>query len=191
MRGAGDCWARGLSPRVRGNQRLNLPDADNRRSIPACAGEPTLAFRAGIARAVYPRVCGGTGAVTRLVVSQSGLSPRVRGNPGQEELLLRQNGSIPACAGEPILILVSPRQPPVYPRVCGGTDGTSGATRLRVGLSPRVRGAHNPAVVTGGVCGLSPRVRGNRIPVDAGTSTTGSIPACAGEPVAVVETQRP
>ena len=53
----------GLSPRVRGNRyRVNLVRFQ-RRSIPACAGEPDTASSVSISRSVYPRVCGGTLAV--------------------------------------------------------------------------------------------------------------------------------
>ena len=50
----------GLSPRVRGNPLESRSAFEQRRSIPACAGEPTgkpLRIRA---EKVYPRVCGGT-----------------------------------------------------------------------------------------------------------------------------------
>ena len=54
------CEPCGLSPRVRGNRRRYRLEHPDRRSIPACAGEP-IATRAGIIiRSVYPRVCGGT-----------------------------------------------------------------------------------------------------------------------------------
>ena len=111
----------GLSPRVRGNHQLGLCHVDQVGSIPACAGEPGAGGKGQPSATVYPRVCGGTtlwkaeGSITK------GLSPRVRGNPGQIIPPLIYKGSIPACAGEPglssgrLLILT------VYPRVCGGT----------------------------------------------------------------------
>ena len=52
----------------------------------------------------------------------------------------------------------------VYPRVCGGTGLSAKGQRIEEGLSPRVRG--NPPV--GHLLDAEP----------------GSIPACAGEPVA-------
>ena len=74
-------WRAGLSPRVRGNQRpdAGLPLAG--RSIPACAGEPTLRFKPRRRAGVYPRVCGGTSIIRNVICSIRGLSPRVRGNP--------------------------------------------------------------------------------------------------------------
>ena len=133
-----------------------------KRSIPACAGEPRrLIFRPSRIR-VYPRVCGGTGSVYSVHVSEMGLSPRVRGNRDQQIPFLVTHGSIPACAGEPLAIPGNPDTLGVYPRVCGGTM-VSGTAKNRYP-------------------GLSPRVRGNRWQVDAHSFRDGSIPACAGEP---------
>ena len=78
---ADPCCRTGLSPRVRGN----LP-GDCRRdtrigSIPACAGEPTSFRPVYWSARVYPRVCGGTLDIVRNLFEESGLSPRVRGNP--------------------------------------------------------------------------------------------------------------
>ena len=58
-------WADGLSPRVRGNQDVELMDWDGWGSIPACAGEPEPGTGLAAARTVYPRVCGGTIAAGR------------------------------------------------------------------------------------------------------------------------------
>ena len=152
----------GLSPRVRGNLREQPSRAPFRGSIPACAGEPTELSPIVIAVKVYPRVCGGTGLLQRPMREAKTLSPRVRGNRLCDHGVNRDRRSIPACAVEPNRTIKVNHPAGVYPRVCGGTPTTA-----------------NSAVCRGG---LSPRVRGNRIPVDAGTSTTGSIPACAGEP---------
>ena len=91
-----------------------------------------------------------------------GLSPRVRGNQGSQDIVLGGAGSIPACAGEPPDHTAHLDLVMVYPRVCGGT-GTA-AARMK---------SH---------CGLSPRVRGNQTAVLVWDYQGGSIPACAGEP---------
>ena len=152
----------GLSPRVRGNQCPEITNAAPLWSIPACAGEPGVMLTMCGMRAVYPRVCGGTAQRTEPNRTDSGLSPRVRGNRGCHHPVGVSGGSIPACAGEPSVSGLVTRRGGVYPRVCGGTrlDGTF----------------INPAY------GLSPRVRGNQKrqnPVEFGAR---SIPACAGEP---------
>ena len=91
-----------------------------------------------------------------------GLSPRVRGNPQTEGQLVEDEGSIPACAGEPPAKKVLTRRRRVYPRVCGGT-------RRGAPLRPPLRG-------------LSPRVRGNPTAPACRPFCARSIPACAGEP---------
>ena len=95
-----------------------------------------------------------------------GLSPRVRGNRllGDEDGLLRR--SIPACTGEPVGEQVNQVVARVYPRVYGGTDLTDGELR--------------------GCFGLSPRVRGNRTGSQAQAIRGRSIPACTGEPAALL-----
>ncbi len=133
----------GLSPRVRGNHRLEPPQPANEGSIPAGAGEPAPPAGLPVRVEVYPRGCGGT-VYTRHVSSQSsGLSPRVRGNQTPHRSLPDIVRSIPAGAGEPS----RPRAPlpskGVYPRGCGGTHAPDWKRHLFSGLSPRVRG--NPA----------------------------------------------
>ena len=93
----------GLSPRVRGNR---LPsDGAHRlsRSIPACAGEPTSGSPGAAPSAVYPGVCGGTFSPLMPTWIKTGLSPRVRGNPPAQDRHPSTPGSIPACAGEPLV----------------------------------------------------------------------------------------
>ena len=76
------------------------------RSIPACAGEPSLWISIRPLIGVYPRVCGGTGMKRTTRRRQKGLSPRVRGNRGLSLLQLFSEGSIPACAGEPLVNVI-------------------------------------------------------------------------------------
>ena len=135
----------------------------SRRSIPACAGEPTTPSGRQRRRAVYPRVCGGTGGAQGRCECRYGLSPRVRGNRTTPDRFALQVRSIPACAGEPRSSSMAVRTHEVYPRVCGGTLPSGGHAHVRQGLSPRVRGNL-----------LGPR---NQV------AHHGSIPACAGEPL--------
>ena len=167
---AGIVWLLGLSPRVRGNRPLDLHPQEMTRSIPACAGEPAAANELIEVEAVYPRVCGGTFFCLSSSSNLCGLSPRVRGNRRESLHVESALGSIPACAGEPLAPDRKDAQPEVYPRVCGGTMGD------------RMVEAWND--------GLSPRVRGNRGRSGVGADKAGSIPACAGEPIAAVKAQR-
>ena len=152
----------GLSPRVRGNRRRCGLRRRHRRSIPACAGEPTIPMGVPPLAWVYPRVCGGTRDLTRFAERRGGLSPRVRGNLPDRVCPDAVAGSIPACAGEPLAQSHAAASPSVYPRVCGGTF--------------RLQGSHNNPK------GLSPRVRGNLRVTPMTSYVKGSIPACAGEP---------
>ena len=91
----------GLSPRVRGNPPATAPTCKTRWSIPACAGEPYRDAGGSRGGRVYPRVCGGTALIPRVLDGQQGLSPRVRGNQSRRSRGSRSVRSIPACAGQP------------------------------------------------------------------------------------------
>ena len=114
----------GLSPRVRGNPVSGPHCRAAQRSIPACAGEPVGVGGFDGNVQVYPRVCGGTFPGAEYQRIAAGLSPRVRGNPGQHLAAHVRARSIPACAGEPPIRPPPPPAPAVYPRVCGGTQVT-------------------------------------------------------------------
>ena len=131
-------------------------------------GEPEAGRSDSRYHRVYPRVCGGTPRWPRRWRPARGLSPRVRGNPYPGCPLNNYGspgtrGSIPACAGEPPPAMYTTWSFGVYPRVCGGT---------------RRHMTNN-----GEAYGLSPRVRGNRLIFSPAGGLTGSIPACAGEPI--------
>ena len=160
--GCGRGVAIGLSPRVRGNRLLRERRALQRRSIPACAGEPRQIELSVLAWRVYPRVCGGTSEWEIAGEPWQGLSPRVRGNRDGGIYTRYSHGSIPACAGEPCLDGIGPIPAGVYPRVCGGTPPFARCACVNWGLSPRVRG--------------------NLFGVLVWIEVRGSIPACAGEP---------
>ena len=153
----------GLSPRVRGNLSSVMAATDRAGSIPACAGEPSGTRGIAPPPPVYPRVCGGTRARFWAILSIVGLSPRVRGNPSPGPAVGATTGSIPACAGEPIMPPAPVTAGRVYPRVCGGTE--------------------RRAIWSGCWGGLSPRVRGNLGCILTVTGCIWSIPACAGEPL--------
>ena len=163
----------GLSPRVRGNPGAFGSGAAPLGSIPACAGEPTSGSWSSSRGRVYPRVCGGTSTSKSIPTraEPGGLSPRVRGNPTCDPCPGFRKRSIPACAGEPRGRFYRERHRGVYPRVCGGTSVRIRVVPRYTGLSPRVRGNHDPGVPVGcSVCliriargddaGVYPRVCG-------------------------------
>ena len=110
-------------------------------------------------------MCGGSAFDVGIGAPVGGLSPRVRGKPLPRQPNERPPGSIPACAGEATSAGLMGHRDAVYPRVCGGS---------RVGVGWRGRNG-----------GLSPRVRGKRFGGDAHPPFRRSIPACAGEALAL------
>ena len=85
-------------------------------------------------------MCGGTHYLPEGEDSGGGLSPRVRGNRVEAAGGVTHAGSIPACAGEPVVDTTGDKVFRVYPRVCGGTHVGWLVLQGRRGLSPRVRG---------------------------------------------------
>ena len=130
----------GLSPRVRGNRHRRRHSIQQRRSIPARAGEPAVKPISLSGFRVYPRACGGTVYQRHGSRTPVGLSPRVRGNHRQPDHRAHAVRSIPARAGEPGHDYSSSSRGSVYPRACGGTSNTLHSSHIAAGLSPRVRG---------------------------------------------------
>ena len=64
----------------------------------------------------------------------------MRGNLSKATLRNIALGSIPARAGEPLLVVMSFFSSGVYPRACGGTNQFYAPVYKDWGLSPRVRG---------------------------------------------------
>ena len=159
---AGTRTSAGLSPRVRGNRHMGRLGVLHFGSIPACTGEPDTSGSEVALAGVYPRVYGGTHHAPMPTRPLPGLSPRVRGNQDRRGKLYAIAWSIPACTGEPPVILPCYRIGRVYPRVYGGT--------------------YAPFHYSHVVSGLSPRVRGNQSEPSLWRVALGSIPACTGEP---------
>ncbi len=137
---ARDESAKGRSPRVRGRPVHRIESNRALGSIPAGAGEtlphPTCDPWPG----VDPRGCGGDSPAPQYAVTLPGRSPRVRGRPGGGRSPLAAPGSIPAGAGETVVVAEGDVRVGVDPRGCGG-DGGDGWLGYDVrGRSPRVRG---------------------------------------------------
>ena len=172
----------GLSPRVRGSHDRGVAIVRRNGSIPACAGEPTCFCTQARIGGVYPRVCGGAEFIASHICVARGLSPRVRGSHGGGAHRADDQGSIPACAGEPSATRTGDMMRWVYPRVCGGAQPTSSSPSSKRGLSPRVRGSRDLEVSAVGQQGSIPACAGEPSVGPGGTVCTWSIPACAGEP---------
>ena len=90
-------------------------------SIPALTGEPRTLRNSPYSRSVYPRAYGGTALCYSLSSPLTGLSPRLRGNPGLFATPLAAGRSIPAPTGEPYISTLDCVFRWVYPRAYGGT----------------------------------------------------------------------
>ncbi len=95
---------RGLSPRVRGSLPRRIGHSARGGSIPACAGKPWRLDLIPRRWWVYPRVCGEAFTSCPLIQRELGLSPRVRGSLDSDGGAWRGRGSIPACAGKPVIL---------------------------------------------------------------------------------------
>ena len=153
---------KGPSPRVRGSRRTPQGCRHSAGSIPARAGQPTIAARARTRRKVHPRAYGAagpSGGVQRVVVGShprvcgaapmsaghrqviQGPSPRVRGSPFDAELIFELTRSIPARTGQPRLRQLPTHQCRVHPRACGAAWSSMVIVTFAQGPSPRVRGS--------------------------------------------------
>ena len=141
--------ALGRSPRMRGSLEEVKNLSSYFRSIPAYAGEPLLAMRAGQSKWVDPRVCGGALLRQDVRFSFVGRSPRMRGSHRLYQDHPTLPGSIPAYAGEPYHFNIPPLLFRVDPRVCGGAAFGAWRKEGEWGRSPRMRGSLND------LCGLS------------------------------------
>ena len=111
----------GRSPRVRGNHADLWSRVSPSRSIPACAGKPGHGKTLRAVERVDPRVCGETRPLDSSDPISRGRSPRVRGNRRRRGHTWLVSGSIPACAGKPLIRRLPVLQRKVDPRVCGET----------------------------------------------------------------------
>ena len=131
----------GPSPRVRGSPRPCHVGHVEQGSIPACAGKPLEAGRAGHAERVHPRVCGEALLPLLVYVVWWGPSPRVRGSRVTAPSSILGVGSIPACAGKPRRLGAVAGTATVHPRVCGEAASPLSMCSGATGPSPRVRGS--------------------------------------------------
>ena len=150
----------GSSPRVRGTQQQHEQRCKQIRFIPACAGNTPRMNGTSAESPVHPRVCGEHPSRWRFLDQSNGSSPRVRGTPTSQRVVLLTHRFIPACAGNTPESVCGLESRPVHPRVCGEHAYGLAATEGNAGSSPRVRGT----------------------PGDGRTSaqSTRFIPACAG-----------
>ena len=170
----------GSSPRVRGTDQVRGLRLQQRRFIPACAGNSSVAVRPTAVVPVHPRVCG---EQINSLFSDSmdcGSSPRVRGTGAGVFATQRPRRFIPACAGNRAILGFWCQRRTVHPRVCGEQWIKCFPACVAVGSSPRVRGTAVNTPVFFRAAGSSPRVRGTADVLESRHFALRFIPACAG-----------
>ena len=95
---------RGSSPRVRGTHWPSSIEPNDRRFIPAGAGNTVPATRASRRCPVHPRGCGEHARMRLICVSMAGSSPRVRGTLAARTRFSPSGRFIPAGAGNTLII---------------------------------------------------------------------------------------
>ena len=152
----------GSSPRMRGAHFKDVPHGDYEGIIPAYAGSTSSTSWRSTTIRDHPRVCGEHVPASSVDVWSMGSSPRMRGALDTRLGAVSQVGIIPAYAGSTIL------RPPlcamcgIIPAYAGSTVSKSGDNRLDRD-HPRVCGEHTFFQAPPGVkIGSSPRMRGAR-----------------------------
>ena len=149
-------------------------------SIPAWAGETGGDSRHNPRKKVYPRVGGGNRLVVERVHRNQGLSPRGRGKQAVGGRRALGAGSIPAWAGETIGHYSRDDAGRVYPRVGGGNDAIRPPAEPGNGLSPRGRGKHRGRWYATGLSRSIPAWAGETLALIAGVAVVAVYPRVGG-----------
>ena len=132
----------GSSPRMRGTPRGECDRCHFRGIIPAYAGNTSTCTSRGVMRGDHPRACGEHPFRRCKSVTLTGSSPRMRGTQKRRGMLRRQDGIIPAYAGNTSTRTPSETVTRDHPRVCGEHPTPAQLTPVNAGSSPRMRGTH-------------------------------------------------
>ena len=158
---------RGLSPLARGTPIHILINHQNKRFIPAGAGNSPCAWWTTTRMAVYPRWRGELAVPLHQRVQNPGLSPLARGTRCCLYRTLRESRFIPAGAGNSYPYWNTWAAPTVYPRWRGELFFQLQHCCCIDGLSPLARGTLNQVVVLSAA--------GRFIPAGAGNSARQAI----------------
>ena len=150
----------GSSPHARGTHRSCFNPCSIVGIIPACAGNTRLALGYVAGTGDHPRMRGEHPSFRKENSTRKGSSPHARGTRRLRLHEIVMRGIIPACAGNTVTRIV-----------------TTALTRDH----PRMRGEHASHGRTNCPCGgSSPHARGTPLGYNVNVSSSGIIPACAG-----------
>ena len=215
-------WMRGSSPRMRGTRQRSHHATQYSRIIPAYAGNTSrqcgfvgiprdhprvcgehlrFSTRAHIRRGSsprmrgtltpscwltsisgdHPRVCGEHGLVDACRVHGLGSSPRMRGTHDNGDMVHAVPGIIPAYAGNTCTVHHRLRARGDHPRVCGEHTFVLSCQRSTVGSSPRMRGTLFTTPLARSSTGIIPAYAGNTMDKPAGLQQQRDHPRVCGE----------
>ena len=110
---------RGSSPHARGARRRYRGRPRRPGIIPACAGSTAAGRPSTPSRWDHPRMRGEHNSRSALPVCHRGSSPHARGARTVCDLVVRNGGIIPACAGSTLTACTCSRSPRDHPRMRG------------------------------------------------------------------------
>ena len=130
----------GSSPPARGTYRRNFKHNEEKRFIPACAGNMALPCSPPISKTVHPRLRGEHIALISALNRSCGSSPPARGTFRLHVLCSIRRGFIPACAGNMMVTKKYRRVVTVHPRLRGEHDKITNWHYKPTCSSPPARG---------------------------------------------------
>ena len=152
----------GSSPRMRGARIEKLGTGKADRIIPADAGSTKLNDRNYSVNGDHPRGCGEHNSWVVRMHWNPGSSPRMRGARHAGIRYARRRRIIPADAGSTTICIPPAPAYQDHPRGCGEHDEGTRQCLIRMGSSPRMRGARMSMSMAGNSHGI--------IPADAGST---------------------
>ena len=146
---------------MRGTRRFMVSRTVLRGIIPAHAGNTPPGTRFPACAGDHPRACGEHAIFFRMSAARWGSSPRMRGTQGHETAYDREDGIIPAHAGNTILLEPTWGMVWDHPRACGEHYRRHAMTFWFRGSSPRMRGTLCLVLFLGVSSGIIPAHAGN------------------------------
>ena len=151
----------GSSPRMRGTPVALLPPLVPMGIIPAYAGNTQANPHSHRYGRDHPRVCGEHPQRIMNDFHCLGSSPRMRGTPHERATLRREQGIIPAYAGNTGNVVARGFEKLDHPRVCGEHQCINRVHLLTGGSSPRMRGTPKASAWAPAAVGIIPAYAGN------------------------------
>ena len=173
--------AEGSPPRVRGKGWLLLTLTVRNGITPACAGKRLCYSLCLPPLWDHPRVCGEKFDNPKIVYSEKGSPPRVRGKVLVQCVLSSPLGITPACAGKRSVKDLDAGGLWDHPRVCGEKQNSFQLSHTILGSPPRVRGKEQCFSYTQLQAGITPACAGKSQLAKASLMTCWDHPRVCGE----------